>query len=117
MATQTASKPAPAKKPQPPPNSDFHEVVESLDAEEIALLKWVWTSMETDDDPIITESWAEDSLPFELLTALRELVVGGFWMQGSVPAASSENRLRRRRRSGQHRDRRRRRPEHEGTGP
>jgi len=32
--------------------------------------------------PVVTTHWAEDSFPFELLPAVRELGIGGLGMQG-----------------------------------
>ena len=76
----TASKPIPMPKPQKPlpaPNSDFYELVETLPAEELAVVKQVRTFMETKVAPIITKYWIEDAFPFELLPALKELNIGG----------------------------------------
>jgi hypothetical protein len=53
-------------KPLPSPNSDFYELVETLPAEELALVKQVRAFMETKVAPIITKYWVEDSFPFEL---------------------------------------------------
>jgi alkylation response protein AidB-like acyl-CoA dehydrogenase len=38
--------------------------------------------METKVAPIITKYWVEDSFPFELLPAIKELNIGGVAMQG-----------------------------------
>src|SRR5258705_12577523 len=61
------------KKALPQPNSDFYQLVETLPADELAVLKQVRTFMETKVQPIITKYWVEDSLPFELLPANKEL--------------------------------------------
>ena len=57
----------------PAPNSDFYELVETLPAEELAIVKQVRTFMETKVAPIITKYWVEDAFPFEILPALKEL--------------------------------------------
>ncbi len=69
-------------KPLPAPNSDFYELVETLPAEELAVVKQVRTFMETKVAPIITKYWVEDAFPFELLPAIKELNIGGVGMQG-----------------------------------
>jgi alkylation response protein AidB-like acyl-CoA dehydrogenase len=68
--------------PLPAPNSDFYELVETLPAEELAVVKQVRTFMETKIAPIITKYWVEDAFPFEILPALKELNIGGVGMQG-----------------------------------
>ena len=81
----TASKPIPMPKPQKPlpaPNSDFYELVETLPAEELAVVKQVRTFMETNVAPIITKYWVEDAFPFELLPGIQELNIGGVGLQG-----------------------------------
>src|SRR6201995_5023809 len=70
------------QKPLPAPNSDFFELVETLPAEELAVVKQVRTFMETKVAPIITKYWVEDAFPFELLPALKELNLGGVGLQG-----------------------------------
>src|SRR6266478_7677936 len=69
-------------KPLPAPNSDFYELAETLPAEELAVLKQVRAFMETKVAPIITKYWDEDSFPFELLPAIKELGIGGLGMKG-----------------------------------
>jgi len=81
----TATRPAKeARQPKqlPPPNSDFYDVYETLNAEELATLKQVRGFMESKVAPIITKYWAEDAFPFELLPAFKELNIGGLGMQG-----------------------------------
>ena len=70
------------QKPLPAPNSDFYELVETLPAEELAVLKQVRAFMESKVAPIITKYWVEDSFPFDLLPALKELKIGGVGMPG-----------------------------------
>src|SRR6266567_876276 len=82
MPTQAQVKERRERKPLPPPNTDFYEVTETLNAEELALLKQVRAFMKDKVAPIITKYWAEDAFPFELLPAFRELGVGGLGMQG-----------------------------------
>lgn len=66
----------------PKPNSDFYQVTECLNDEELAILKQVRSFMETKVAPIITKYWAEDSFPFELVPSLRELNVAGLGYNG-----------------------------------
>src|ERR1700744_2978706 len=69
-------------KPLPAPNVDFYELAETLPAEEQAVLKEVRTFMETKVAPIITKYWVEDAFPFELLSAIKELNIGGVGWNG-----------------------------------
>src|SRR5260370_3786239 len=78
MATPTKE----IKKALPQPNSDFYQLLETLPAEELAVVKQVRTFMETKVAPIITKYWVEDSFPFELLPAIKELNIGGVAMNG-----------------------------------
>jgi alkylation response protein AidB-like acyl-CoA dehydrogenase len=88
-ATQATAQTAPAKKPLPPPNSDFYEVYSSLAPDELEIVKRVRAFMETKVDPIATKYWTEDAFPFELLPAFRELGIGGLGMQGYGCAGGS----------------------------
>jgi glutaryl-CoA dehydrogenase len=77
------SKPQPKQpKPLPAPNSDFYELAETLPPEEAEVVKQVRAFMETRVAPIITKHWVEDSFPFELLPAFKELNIGGLAMDG-----------------------------------
>src|SRR6202012_4012297 len=69
-------------RPLPAPNVDFYELVETLPAEELAIVKQVRVFMETKVAPIITKYWVEDSFPFEVLPAIKELNIGGVAMKG-----------------------------------
>ena len=68
--------------PLPAPNSDFYELLETLPAEELTVVKQVRTCMETKIAPIITKYWVGDAFPCEILPALKELNIGGIAMQG-----------------------------------
>src|SRR6267143_690657 len=70
------------KKALPQPNSDFYQLVETLPADELAVVKQVRAFMETKVQPIITKYWVEDSFPFELLPGIKELNIGGVGMAG-----------------------------------
>ena len=70
------------RKPLPAPNSDFYELLQTLPAEELAIVKQVRTFMETKIAPIINKYWIEDAFPFELVPAFKELSIGGLGMQG-----------------------------------
>src|SRR5271166_531783 len=97
MATATASATVatkPAKqpkqsKPLPAPNSDFYEVYETLNSEELATVKRVRAFMEAKVAPVITKYWVDDAFPFELLPAIKELGIGGLAMQGYGCAGGS----------------------------
>ncbi len=85
MATAIPTKPQDTTKTSPPlpaPNSDFYEVYETLIPEELALLKQVREFLDTQVAPIINKYWVEDSFPFELLPALKELNIGGIGLKG-----------------------------------
>jgi alkylation response protein AidB-like acyl-CoA dehydrogenase len=85
MATAIPTKPQDTTKTSPPlpaPNSDFYEVYETLIPEELALLKQVREFLDTKVAPIINKYWVEDSFPFELLPALKELNIGGIGLKG-----------------------------------
>src|SRR5258706_12332056 len=69
-------------KAPPAPNSDFYELTETLNAEELAILKQVRAFMDTKVQPIINKYWADDAFPFELLPAFKELKVAGLGLQG-----------------------------------
>ncbi len=80
--TTTATRPVKQPKPLPAPNSDFYQLADTLNAEELALIRQVRAFMETKVAPIINKYWIEDSFPFELLPAIKELNIGGLGMQG-----------------------------------
>ena len=85
MATVIQTKPQSTQKTSPPlpaPNSDFYDVYETLIPEELAILKQVRAYMDTRVAPIINKYWVEDSFPFELLPALKELNIGGIGLKG-----------------------------------
>ena len=69
-------------RPLPAPNSDFYGLAETLKPDELAFLKQVRSFMEARVGPIINKYWVEDSFPFELLPAIKELKVGGLGMDG-----------------------------------
>src|SRR4029077_5094522 len=74
MATLIATKPQDGTKKVralPAPNSDFYELVETLPAEELEVVKQVRRFMERKVAPIINKYWVEDAFPFELLPAIK----------------------------------------------
>jgi alkylation response protein AidB-like acyl-CoA dehydrogenase len=73
----------------PPPNTDFYELYETLNAEELATVKRVRTFMEAKVAPVATKYWVDDAFPFELLPAVRELGIGGLAMHGYGCAGGS----------------------------
>src|SRR5260370_25662785 len=85
MATAPPTKSQDTKKaipPLPQPNTDFYDVYETLIPEELALLKQVRAFLDTKVAPIINKYWGEDSFPFELLPALKELNIAGIGLKG-----------------------------------
>jgi glutaryl-CoA dehydrogenase len=82
MATATATRETRRLKPLPAPNSDFYAVYETLNAEELAILKRVRAFMESKVAPVINRYWVEDAFPFDLLPAVKELDIGGLGMHG-----------------------------------
>jgi len=88
-AATVAAKPARQPKPLPPPNSDFYEVYETLNVEELATVKRVRAFMEAKVAPVITKFWVDDAFPFELLPGVKELGIGGLGMRGYGCAGGS----------------------------
>ena len=80
--TQTIGKNIPLSKPLPLPNSDFYQLAETLPPEDLEILKQVRLFMETKVAPIINKYWVEDSFPFELIPAFKELNLGGLGIKG-----------------------------------
>jgi alkylation response protein AidB-like acyl-CoA dehydrogenase len=78
----TVGKDVKAPKPLPPPNSDFYQLAETLPPKELTILRQVRSFMESKVAPIINKYWVEDSFPFELLPAFKDLNLGGLGMQG-----------------------------------
>ncbi len=85
----TATKDTKQPKPLPAPNSDFYYLYETLNPEELAIVKRVRSFMETKVAPVITKYWVEDAFPFELLPAVKELGIGGLGMKGYDCAGGS----------------------------
>src|SRR5881409_4399467 len=79
---RTATQEVKQAKQLPAPNSDFYELAETLNAEELAVLRQVRAFMEAKVAPIINKYWAEDAFPFELMPAIKELNIGGLGMKG-----------------------------------
>jgi alkylation response protein AidB-like acyl-CoA dehydrogenase len=73
----------------PKPNGDFYQVTECLNDAERDTLKQVRMFMETKVAPVITKYWAEDSFPFELIPAIRDLKIGGLGYNGYECAGGS----------------------------
>jgi alkylation response protein AidB-like acyl-CoA dehydrogenase len=86
-AAATSFKKAP--KQLPAPNSDFYDLYETLNAEELATVKRVRAFMESKVAPVITKYWVDDAFPFELLPAVKELGIGGLAMHGYGCAGGS----------------------------
>src|SRR6266852_2677438 len=81
------------RKPLPAPNSDFYQLVELLNADELALVKKVRAYMETEVAPIINKYWSDDQFPFELLPSFKELNIGGLGYEGYGCAGGSQKQF------------------------
>jgi hypothetical protein len=81
--------PARPQRPLPAPNSDFYEVYETMNAEELATVKRVHTFMEAKVAPVITKYWVDDAFPFELLRQLGfdAVEIDGLRASGVIPKA------------------------------
>ena len=90
MATATAARKTDAPKALPVPNGDFYQLVELLNADELAVVKKVRTFMETKVKPIIAKYWSDDAFPFELLPSFKELGIGGLGYEGYGCAGGSQ---------------------------
>jgi len=88
-ATANASASTKPAKQLPAPNSDFYEVYETLNPDELATVKRVRAFMEAKVAPIVTKYWVDDAFPFELLPAVKELGIGGLAMKGYGCAGGS----------------------------
>jgi glutaryl-CoA dehydrogenase len=89
MSTAPARKEIAQPQPLPAPNSDFYALAETLTPDEQAIVKKVREFMESKVAPVITKHWVDDSFPFELLPAVKELGVGGLGMKGYGCAGGS----------------------------
>jgi alkylation response protein AidB-like acyl-CoA dehydrogenase len=78
----STSKNMKSQKPLPPPNSDFYQLIETLPPDDLATVKQVRSFMESKVAPIINKYWVEDSFPFEILPAFKELNLGGLGIHG-----------------------------------
>src|SRR5258707_6545420 len=85
----SATKDIKQRKPLPLPNSDFYDLYETLNADELATVKRVREFMEKKVAPVITKYWVEDAFPFELLPAVKELGIGGIGLKGYGCAGGS----------------------------
>src|SRR5438270_11894636 len=80
-------------KPLPAPNSDFYMLAETLPADELAVVKQVRAFMEAKVAPIVTKYWADDSFPFEVIPAFKDLNLGGLGMRGYGCRGGSASRF------------------------
>jgi glutaryl-CoA dehydrogenase len=72
----------PSKIDLPKPDSDFYQMTASLTESDREVLRRVRTFMEGQVAPIINKYWAEDSFPFEILPAIRDLNIAGTGYEG-----------------------------------
>jgi len=86
-----AAHPMPMRSERPllAPNSDFYELYETLNPDELSTVKRVRAFMETKVAPVITEYWVNDAFPFDLLPAVKDLGIGGLAMHGYGCAGGS----------------------------
>jgi alkylation response protein AidB-like acyl-CoA dehydrogenase len=89
MPTAPARKEIARPELLPAPSSDFYALAETLTPDEQVIVKKVRAFMESKVAPIITNHWVDDSFPFELLPAVKELGVGGLGMKGYGCAGGS----------------------------
>src|SRR6202043_1353215 len=82
MATAAQHKTPKTPPVLPAPNGDFYQVTECLSDAERDILKQVRSFMETNVAPVITQYWAEDAFPFELLPKFRELNIATLGYKG-----------------------------------
>lgn len=82
MPSTTLAKQTHEHKPLPAPDSDFYNIVETLTADEFAILQKVRAFMETRVAPVINKYWVEDAFPFELIEPLKQLDIGGIGAGG-----------------------------------
>jgi glutaryl-CoA dehydrogenase len=73
----------------PKPDGDFYQLTQSLSETERDLLKRVREFMESNVAPIITDYWAEDSFPFDILPGIRDLKIAGSGYEGYGCAGGS----------------------------
>ena len=66
----------------PKPDADFYQVAASLSDAEREVLKRVRTFMEGKVATVINKYWAEDSFPFDLVPAFRDLKIAGAGYEG-----------------------------------
>jgi alkylation response protein AidB-like acyl-CoA dehydrogenase len=94
MATEAVQKKEVKQhKPLPAPDSDFYQLKEVLNADELALVKKVRSYMETTVAPVINKYWADDAFPFELLPSFKELNIGGLGYEGYGCAGGSQKQF------------------------
>jgi len=86
----TAARKTDAPKALPAPNGDFYQLVELLNADELAIVKKVRAYMETKVKPIIAKYWSDDAFPFELLPSFKGLGIGGLGYEGYGCAGGSQ---------------------------
>jgi glutaryl-CoA dehydrogenase len=74
----------------PKPDSDFYMIQEVLSENERALLGKVRAFMESTAAPLVNKYWSQDSFPFELVPAIRDLGIVGVGFDGyGCPGGSS----------------------------
>ena len=83
---------APTQKPEyfpPPPNGDFYGIMDLLDDGERAIVKRVREFMEDEVSPIISDYWVRDKFPFEIISKITALGIGGVGYEGYGSAGGS----------------------------
>src|ERR1700721_3986359 len=77
-------------KALPAPNSDFYQLADVLTADEIGVVRTVRAYMDTKVQPVINKYWSDDAFPFELLSAFKDLGLGGLGFEGYGCAGGSQ---------------------------
>src|SRR5262245_36347853 len=78
-----------AARTLPTADGDFYHLKEILSPEEQKKLAQVREFMEAKVAPIITEYWAADSFPFDIVSGIRDLEIAGAGYQGYGCAGGS----------------------------
>ncbi|MFI4917934.1 MAG: acyl-CoA dehydrogenase family protein [Legionellales bacterium] len=73
----------------PAPNSDFYQIIESLNKAEQEKVKQVRAFMESKVAPIINKHWEEASFPFEIIPGIKDLNIAGLGYEGYGCAGGS----------------------------
>src|SRR5258705_2231168 len=82
MATQQARSIGKSDYAPPPIEGDFYRIAAVLNDSERTLLKRVREFTESVIAPVIEDYWSRDAFPFEIITKMAEVGIGGGGFQG-----------------------------------